>query len=59
MFSRTILEGGQIHPDLNARYTRFKICDHIRKMKNEWKGSELSEKSMGKVLHKLFKAVVN
>ena len=37
----------------------MKIRDHIRQTQNEWKGAELSEKIMGKVLHKLFKDVVN
>ena len=54
-----ILEGSQIHPEINARDDRLKIRDRIRQTQNEWKGSELSEKRMGKGLHKLFKEFVN
>ena len=54
------IHGGiQIHPELNAREARFKIRDLIKQPQNEWKVSELSEKSMVKCLHKLFKTVVN
>ena len=49
----------QIHQEINARYDRLKINDRIKQTQSEWKGEELSEKSMGKVLHKVFKAVVN
>ena len=50
--------GIQIHPEINARYSRLKIHDRIKQTQNEFKGAELSDKSMGKVLHKLFKFVV-
>ena len=54
------IQGGiQIHPELNPRDARFKIRDRIKQTQNEWKGAELSENSMGKGLHKVFKAVVN
>ena len=51
--------GSKINPEINTRYARFKIHDHIRQTKNQWKRTELSENSMGKGLHKLFKDVVN
>ena len=54
-----IQDRSQIHPDINARYTIFKIHDRIRQTQNEWKGSEISAKSMSKVLHKIFKDVVD
>ena len=42
-----IRDRSQIHPELNARYARFKIRDHNKQTKNEWKGAELPERSMG------------
>ena len=54
-----IKDGSQIHPEINSRYARLKIRDCIRQTKNEGKGSELSSKSMGKGLHKVFKYSVN
>ena len=54
-----IWDGIQIHPDINTRDARLKIRDHIKKTKGEWKEEELSEKIMGKGLHKLFKDFVN
>ena len=53
-----IWDGSKINLDINSRDARLKIRDHIRKTQNEWKAAELSAKSMGKVLHKVFKAVV-
>ena len=53
------VDGSQIHPDVNARDYTLKICDHIKRTQNEWKGEELSAKSIGKVLHRFFYAVVN
>ena len=53
-----IRDGSQIQPDLNTRYSRLKISDRIKQTQNEWKVLELSLKSMGKGLHKVFKAVV-
>ena len=49
--------GRQIHPNINARYARCKICEHIKKTKSEWKESEISANTMGKGLHKSYKAV--
>ena len=48
-----------IHPNINARYARLKIRDHIRQSKNEYKGAEISSEKIVKGLHKVFKAVVN
>ena len=56
---KDIQDGSQIHPEINARYDRLKIRDRIKQTQIERKWAELSAKSMGKVLHKLFKAVVN
>ena len=32
-------DGSQIHPKINARDDRLKICDHIRQTKHKWKGA--------------------
>ena len=32
-----IQDEGQIHPDINARDARLKICDHNKQTQNEWK----------------------
>ena len=57
--TKDIWYGIQIHPDNNTRYSIFKIHDRIRKTQSELKVSELSEKSIGKGIHKLFKVVMN
>ena len=54
-----IWDGIQIHPKIKAIDTRSKICDYIKRMQSKWKNAELSEKNMGKVLHKVFMSVVN
>ena len=54
-----IWDGIYVHPNINEKYSRWKIRDHIRQSKYEWKGAELSAKNTGKGLHKLFKTVVN
>ena len=51
--------GNYLHTDINARDTRLKINDHIRQGKSERKGVELSAKSTGKGLNKVFKDIVN
>ena len=51
--------GNQIHIELSTRDPRLKICDRIKQTQNEWKGAELSENSMDKGLHKVFKSVVS
>ena len=56
---KEIWYGNYVHPEINTRDTRLKIRECIRKIRSEWKGVELSEKRMGKGLHKLFKDVVN
>ena len=53
-----ICHESQIHPELNKIYARLKIHDRIRKTKNERKGEQISENSMGKGLYKVFKDVV-
>ena len=37
----------------------YKKLGRIKQTQNGWKGVELSENSKGKVLHKVFKYVVN
>ena len=54
-----IQNGNKIHPELNARDARLKISECIKQMQNEWKVAQLSAKSMGNFLHKVFNAVVN
>ena len=51
--------GNYLHTDINARDTRLKINDHIRQWKSERKGVELSAKSIGKGLKRVFKDIVN
>ena len=51
--------GNYLHTDINARDTILKINDHIRQGKSERKGVELSAKSTGKGLNKVFKDIVN
>ena len=46
-----------VYLNINARYARLKIRDHIRQLENEWKGTYLSAKNMGKGLHNVFKAI--
>ena len=54
-----ICYGFQIHPELYTRDARLKILDHVKQTINEWKGAELSYKSMGMFLHNVFKGVLN
>ena len=51
--------GKHIHTDINTRYVRLKIRYHIIQKTSEWKISEFTENKTGKVLHKLFKPVIN
>ena len=53
-----ICDGSQSHPSVNRRYTHYKIRDHIKQIKYEWKGVLKATREMGKVLHKVFKTVV-
>ena len=32
-----IWDGNNVHPNINARYSRLKIRDRIRKPQSEWK----------------------
>ena len=50
--------GNSVHTYINARYSRLKIHDQIRKTKSECNGAELPAKRIGKGLHKVFKAAV-
>ena len=43
-----------VHPNINARVARLKICDRIRQAQREWKGAVLSAKMIGKILHQVF-----
>ena len=52
-------DGSQSHPIVNRREARYKICYRIKQSQSEWKGSLLSTQNMGKVLHRVFKAIVN
>ena len=47
-----------MHPNINARDAILRIRDQIRKARSQWKWVKLSEKIMGKGLHKAFKVVV-
>ena len=56
---KDIWDISQIHSDINAIDAGLKIHDHIKQAKSKWKVVEFSVKSIGKGLHKLFKAVLN
>ena len=53
-----IHDGSQSHLNVNQREDRYKILDHIRQRKLEWKGALKATQSMGKASHKVFKTVV-
>ena len=63
LMSTNILEDiddiSQSHLIINRREARYKIRDCIKQRRAEWKGALLSTQNMGKVLHKVFKAVFN
>ena len=52
-------DGSQSHTSVNRRDACYKIHDHIKPIKSEWKGALLSTQNMGKGLHKTIKAVAN
>ena len=54
-----ICDGSQYYPSINKIKARYKIHDHIKPGKMEYKGALSSMRNMGKGLQKLFKAVVN
>ena len=56
---KCIRDGSQSHPIVNSRESSYKIRDHILKIQAECKGALISTRNMGKVLHKVFKSVVN
>ena len=47
-----------VQTDINVRDARLKMRDHINQAQSEWKGSKLSANNIGKVLYKLFKAIL-
>ena len=57
--SEDICDGSKSHMSIDRREVRYKIRDHIKRVQLEWNGALLSTQNMGKVLHKVFKAVVN
>ena len=54
-----ICDRSQYFPSMSRRQVRYKIHDHIKQRRAEWKVASLSMINMGKILHKLIKAVVN
>ena len=54
-----IRNGIQSYQIINSREACYKIRDNFKKSQQEWKGALSSTQNMGKVLYKLFKAVVN
>ena len=54
-----IRDGIQYHPSINRIEARYKIRDCFKQRQAEWKGALLSTGNMCKVLHKVFKDVVN
>ena len=53
-----IYEGSQYHLSFNRIYAHYQIRDHIKQRKFKYKGWLKSTRNMGKVVHKVFKAVV-
>ena len=54
-----ICDGSQSHPSINGREAHYNTSDHFKQRQVEYKGTLLSTQTMGKGLHKVFKAVVN
>ena len=54
-----ICGGSKSHPSINMREAYYKTRDHIKRRQTEGKSKLLSTQNMGKVFHKVFKAVVN
>ena len=53
-----IRDDSQSRPSVNRREARYRIHDHIKQSQEKYKGGLLSTQNMGKVLHKVFKAVI-
>ena len=53
-----IRDGSQTHPNINKREAHYKIRDRVRQGQSEWKGALKSTRSMGKIIHKVFKTSV-
>ena len=56
---KDICDGSQSHTNVNRRESRYKIPDCIKQRQSERKVSLKATQNMAKVLHKLFKVVVN
>ena len=54
-----IIGGSKSHTIINSIEACYRICYCIKLIQMEWKVAILSTQNMGKVLHKLFKSVVN
>ena len=62
IFTETLEEIGdksQIHPTINKREARCKICDRIKQMQSEWKVALKATRNMGKGLNKVFSTIVS
>ena len=53
-----ICDENQSHPNVNQRWSRYKIRDYSRQRKSERKGALKATRNMGKGLNKVFKTVV-
>ena len=53
-----ICDGSQSNKKVNRRETRNKTRDRIKQIQPEWKEALKATQNMGKVLHKVFKAVI-
>ena len=54
-----IFDRSQSHLSINRRDVLYNIRDYIKQRQDEKKGALLSTRNMGKVLHKVFKSIVN
>ena len=52
-------DSNQSHPSINSREARYKIRICIKQGQAKWKGVLLYTQNIGKVLNRLFKAIVN
>ena len=53
-----ICDGSQTYPNVDKREARWKIRDHIKQKKLEWKGALKAMRDMGKGLHKVFSTII-
>ena len=54
-----VRDSSQSHPSINRIEARYKIRDCIKRVQAKLKGALLSTRNLVKLLHKVFKAVVN